>query len=224
MKTDAKYSCRDSTRFIPLFSSLWKKNLTLPFPSWMCQLKKVPLNLSLLFTVNPPLPANVYAGIPSVHKNAKNFLWPNSSLLATQKLPVANKDVLLALQNSNVIYQIHATAIVGMWAALPKDYKTESNNMFRNLSVMALLPQNVIFQFANSNIPPSQQLKFNLSRMIRPLDFTFYAIPLALNTMMTACSPFSQKDVCHFIFQLLKPPSLKLPTLFSANKKNSFIT
>ena len=40
----------------------------------------------------------------------------------------------------------HATAIVGMWAALPKDYKTESNNMFRNLSVMALLPQNVIFK------------------------------------------------------------------------------
>ena len=118
----------------------------------------------------------------------------------------------------------HATAIVGMRAALPKDYRTESNNMFRNLSVMGLLPQNVIFQFANVNIPPSQQLKFNLSRMIRPLDFTSYAIPLALNTIMTACSPFSQKHVRHFIFQLLKPPSLKLPTLFSADKKNSFIT
>ena len=86
----------------------------------------------------------------------------------------------------------HATVIVGMWAALPKDYETESNSMFRNLSVMALLPQNVIFQFADANIPPSQQLKFNLSRMIRPLDFTSYAIPLAPNTMMTACSPFSQ--------------------------------
>ena len=55
-----------------------------------------------------------------------------------------------------------------MWAALPKDYQTESNNMFRNLSVIALLSQNVIFEFANANIPPSQQLKFNLSRMIRP--------------------------------------------------------
>ena len=75
----------------------------------------------------------------------------------------------------------HATAIVSMWATLPKDYKTESNNMFQNLSVMALLPQNVTFQFAN--IPPSQQLKFNLSHMIWPLDFTSYAIPLALNTM-----------------------------------------
>ena len=41
---------------------------------------------------------------------------------------------------------------------------------------------------------------------------------------LTACSPFSQMDVCHFIFQLLKPPSLKLPTLFSADKKNLFIT
>ena len=69
---------------------------------------------------------------------------------------------------------------------------------------MALLPQNVTFQFANANIPASQQLKFNLSRMIRPLDFTSYAIPLALNIMMTAYSPFSQKDVRHFIFQLLK--------------------
>ena len=118
----------------------------------------------------------------------------------------------------------HATVIVGMWAALPKDYKTESNNTIRNLSVMALLPQNVIFQFANADILPSQQLKFNLSRMTRPLDFTTYAIPLALNTMMTACSPFSPKDVRHFIFQPLKPPSLKLPTLFSADKKNSFIT
>ena len=111
-----------------------------------------------------------------------------------------------------------------MWAALPKDYKTESNNMFRNLFVMALLPQNMTLQFVNANIPPSQQLKFNLSHMIQPLDFTSYAIPLALNTMMTACSPFSQKDVHHFIFQLLKPPSLKLPTLFSADKKNLFIT
>ena len=118
----------------------------------------------------------------------------------------------------------YASAIVGMWAALSKVYKTESNNIFRNLCVVTLLPKNVTFQFANANIPPSQQLKFNLSRMIRPLDFTFYAIPLALNTMMTACFSFSQKDVRHFIFQLLKPTSLKLPTLSSADKKNSFVT
>ena len=32
---------------------------------------------------------------------------------------------------------------------------------------MALLPQNVTFQFANANITPNQQLKFNLSHMIR---------------------------------------------------------
>ena len=81
---------------------------------------------------------------------------------------------------SILVVRIKITALVCMWAALPKNYKTESNNMFRNLSVMALLPQNVIFQFANANIPPSQQLKFNLSRMIRldfhwtwTLDFTF---------------------------------------------------
>ena len=136
---------------------------------------------------------------------------------------MANKDVLcLPYKIVMSFINFHATAIVGMWAALPKHYKTESNNMFQNLSVTALLPQNVIFQF--TNIPPSQQLKFNLSHMIRPLNFTSYAIPLVLNTMMTACSPFLQKGVRHFIFQLLKPPSLKLPTLFSADKKNLFIT
>ena len=131
---------------------------------------------------------------------------------------MANKDVLTYKIVTSVT-DFHATAIVGMWAALPKDYKTESNNMFRNLSVMALLPQNLIFQFANANVPPSQQLKFNLSRMIQPLDFTSYAIPLALNTMMTACSSFSQKDVRPFIFQLLKPSLLKLSTLYFLQTK-----
>ena len=118
----------------------------------------------------------------------------------------------------------HATAIVGVWLTLPEEYKTESNNMFQNISVLALLPKNMTFQFTNANIQPSQQLKFNLSCMIQPLDFTSYTIPFALNTMMTACSLFSQKNGRHFIFQLLKPHSLKLPTLFSADKKNSFIT
>ena len=103
----------------------------------------------------------------------------------------------------------HATAIVGMWAALPKDYKTKSNNMFQHLSVMALLPKNVIFQFANANIPLSQQLKFNLSHMIQPLDFSSYAIPLALNTMMTACSPFLQKGYSPFHFSALEATFIK---------------
>ena len=131
---------------------------------------------------------------------------------------MANKDVLTYKIVTSVT-DFHVTAIVSMWAALPKDYKTESNNMFRNLSVMALLLLNVIFQFANANIPPSQQLKSNLSRMIRSLDFTSYAIPLALNTMMTACSPFSQKDVRPFIFQFLKPSVLKLLTLYFLQTK-----
>ena len=109
-----------------------------------------------------------------------------------------------------------ATAIVGMWAVLPRGCTTESNKMFRNLSVMALLAKNVTFQFANANISFSQQLKLNLSRIIRP--FTFYAISFALDTMMITCSSFSQKDDRHFIFLLLKPPSLKIPILFSADK------
>ena len=46
---------------------------------------------------------------------------------------------------------IHVTAIVCMWAVLPKDCKTESKYMFRSLSVEARLPKNVPFQFANAN-------------------------------------------------------------------------
>ena len=146
------------------------------------------------------------------------FTKPTSSFLWLIRMCCLPYKIVTSFTN------FYATAKVSMWAALPKDYRTESNNTFRNLPVMALLPQNVTFQFANANIPPSQQLKFNLPHLIRPLDFTSYAIPLELNTIMTACSPFLQKDVYHFIFQLLKPPSSKLPTLFSADKKNSFIT
>ena len=119
---------------------------------------------------------------------------------------------------------IHATTIVGMWAALPKDYSTKSNNMFRNLSVMALLPKNVTFLFANASIPPSQQLKFNLSRMIRRLDFTSYAIPLALNTMMTACSPLSQKRLSPFHLSGLEVTFNKTSNLILCRQKESFIT
>ena len=35
-ENQCEYSWRDLTHFILLFGSLWKKNLTLSFPSWMC--------------------------------------------------------------------------------------------------------------------------------------------------------------------------------------------
>ena len=82
-------------------------------------------------------------------KPTSSFLWPIRMCCLPYKIVTS-------------FTNFHATAIVGMLAALPKVYKTESNNMFRNLSVMALLPQNVTFQFANANIPTSQQYKFNL--------------------------------------------------------------
>ena len=107
-----------------------------------------------------------------------------------QLLPVANKDVLPALQNSNVIYQFSCHCESRYVDCTSQTLQDRIKQLiFQNLSFMAL-PKNVTFQFANADILPSQQLKFNLSRMIRPLDFTSYAIPLVLNTIMTACSPF----------------------------------
>ena len=115
---------------------------------------------------------------------------PHVVYITNQLLPTANKDALPVSQNSNVIYQFsyfHATAIIVTWAVLPKDwytfkfiytslwevrptdwykYKTESNNMFRNLSVVAFLSKSVTFQFENANLSPSQQLKLNLLRVI----------------------------------------------------------
>ena len=162
--------------------------------------------------------------ITSSVKHCYLAVEPHVVYKTNQLLPVAIKDVLPALQNSNVIYQFSChcdSRYVGRTSQRLQDRIKQ--HVPKSIRYGTSSP-NVIFQFANANIPLSQKLKFNLSRMIRPLDFTFYAIPLALSTMMTACSPFSQKDVRHFVFQPLKPPSLKLPTLLSADKKNSFIT
>ena len=162
--------------------------------------------------------------ITSSVKHCYLTVEPHVVYKTNQLFPVANKDVLPALRNSNVIYQFSChcdSRYVGRSSQrlqdrikqhVPKSIRFGTSSQKRD------------FQFANVNIPPSQQLKFNLSRMIRPLDFNSYAISLAINTTMTACSLFSQKNVRHFNFQLLKPPSLKLRTLFSADKKNSFIT
>ena len=161
--------------------------------------------------------------VTSSVKHCHLSVEPHVVYKTNQLLPVANKNVLPALQNSNVIYQFlcHCNCrFVGRTSQRLQDRIKQHVPK----SIRYVLPQNVIFQFANANISPSQQLKFNLSRMIRPLDFTSYAIPLALKTMMTTCSPFSQKNVRHFIFQLLKPTLLKLLTIFSAEKKNLFIT
>ena len=99
----------------------------------------------------------------------------------------------------------HTTAIVGMWAVLPKDCETESNNMFRNLSIEAILSNNVLSQFANANIPPSQQPKRNFLPTSRPLDLNSYAILFRPNTTVIACSPFHLSAVAATFFKISNP-------------------
>ena len=55
-----------------------------------------------------------------------------------------------------------------MWAVLSKDCKTESNNMFRNSSAMALLSKKVTLQLVRANILTSQQLQTQ--------SFTHYSV------------------------------------------------
>ena len=108
-----------------------------------------------------------------------------------------------------------------MWAALPKDYKTESNNMFQNLSVMALLPQNVIFQFANANKSTTQ-----IQSLMHDSAIGLHLLRNPTCAQHYDDSMFSilEKRRSPFHLSALETPSLKLSTLFSADKKNSFIT
>ena len=97
---------------------------------------------------------------------------------------------------------------VGKWAVLPKGCRTESNNMFPNLSVLALLPKNAYFLLVGANLPP--RLIPSLLLLIQLLDFIFYKILPALNIMMTADFLLLPKAVHLFIYLLLKPLSSKL--------------
>ena len=92
-------------------------------------------------------------------------------------LSATNKDVLPALQKSNVIYQFSChcdSRYVGCSSF--KDCRTESNNMSPNLSVLALLPKNAYFLLVGANLPP--RLIPSLLLLIQPFDFIFCKILL----------------------------------------------
>ena len=134
-------------------------------------------------------------------------------------LSATNKDVLLALQKSNVIYQFSCHCDSRYVGRTPESCRTELNNTFPNLSALALLPRNAYFLLVNANLPP--RLIPSLLLLIQPLDFIFYKILPVLNTMMAADSLFLPKAPILSICLLLKPLSSKLLTLPSSDKKHS---
>ena len=160
--------------------------------------------------------------VTSTVKHCYLTVEPHVVYKTNQLLPVANEDVLPALQNNNVNYQFSChcgSRYVGSTSSRLRD---RIKQHVPNLSVIALLSKHFTFQFENANIPPSQQLKLILLRMIRLLDFFSYAIPLVLNTMMIACYQFSQKKVCYFIIPLLKPSLLSFQPYSLQTKRNCF--
>ena len=152
--------------------------------------------------------------IKSAVKQCFSALEPRVVYSTNELLPATNKDVLPALQKSNVIYQSSCRCDI------PKGCRTESNNMSPNLSVLALLPKNAYFLLVGANLPPG--LIPSLLLLIQPLDFIFYKILPVLNIMMTADFLFLPKAAHLFIYLLLKPLSSKLLTPPFADKKNSY--
>ena len=136
-------------------------------------------------------------------------------------LPSTNKDVLPALQNSNVIYQFSChcdSRYVGRTSQklqdrikqhVPKSIRSCSSSQKR------LLPA--------CRCKSSNQTNTLSLLLIQPLDFIFYKILPVLNIMKTADFPFLPKAVHLFIYPPLKPLSSKLLTPPSADKKNSCI-
>ena len=129
-----------------------------------------------------------------------------------------NKDVLPALQKSNVIYQFpchYDCRYVGHTSRRLQD-RIKQN-----------VPKLICSCFSQKRLLPACRCKSSfqtipsLLLLIQPLDFIFYKILPALNIMMTADFLFLPKVAHLFIYLLLKPLSSKLLTPPSADKKNS---
>ena len=134
-------------------------------------------------------------------------------------LSATNKDVMPALQKSNMIYQFsyHCDSrYVGCTSQRLQDrIKQHIPKSIRSCS----FSQNAYFLPVGANLPP--RLIPSLLLLIQPLDLIFYKILPALNIMMTADFLFLPKAAHLFIYLLLKPLSSKLLTPPSADKKKS---
>ena len=158
--------------------------------------------------------------VKSAVKQCFSAVEPRVVYSTKELLPATNKNVLPALQKSNVIYQFSChcdSRYVGCTSQRLQDrIKLHVPKSIRSCS-----SKNAYFLLAGANLPP--RLIPSLLLLIQPLDFIFYKILPALNIMMTADFLFLPKAAHLFIYLLWKLLSSKLLTPPSADKKNSYI-
>ena len=158
--------------------------------------------------------------VKSAAKQCISTVEPQVAYSTNELLSATNKDVLPVLQKSNVIYQFscHCDSryVTRTSQRLQDRIKQHVPKSIRSCSSFQkrLLPARQCKSSTQTLIP-------SLLLLIQPLDFIFYKILPALNIMMTADFLFLPKAAHFFIYLLLKPLSLKLLTLSSADKKNS---
>ena len=143
------------------------------------------------------------------------FVYSTNELLSA-----TNKDVLPALQKSNVIYQFSCHCDSRYVGGTSQRLQDRIKQHVPKSIVLALLPKNAYFLLVGTNFPP--RLIPSLLLLIQPLDFIFYKILPALNIIMTADFLLLPKAAHLVICLLLKPLSSKLLTPPSADKKNSY--
>ena len=78
--------------------------------------------------------------------NSASPLWNHVLFtLPTSFSPLPTRMYCLLYRKTTWFINSHATVTVAMYAVLPKGCRIESNNMFPNLSALALLPKNAYF-------------------------------------------------------------------------------
>ena len=158
--------------------------------------------------------------VKSAVKQCFSAVEPRVVYSTNELLSATNKNVLPALQKSNVIYQFSChcdSQYVGRTSQrlqdrtkqhVPKSIRSCSSSQKR------LLPARRCKSFTQTN---NQSLASDSA-----IGFHVYKILSALNMMMTANFLFLPKAAHLFIYLLLKPLSSKLVTPPSADKKNSY--
>ena len=154
--------------------------------------------------------------VKSAVKQCFSAVEPRVVYSTNELLSATNKDVLPALQKSNVIYQFSChcdTRYIGRTSQRQQDRIKQ--HVLK--SMHSCSSKNAYFLLVGANLPP--RLIPSLLLLIQPLDFIFYKILPALNIVMTADFLFLPTAAHFFIYLLLKPLSSKLLTAPSADKK-----
>ena len=113
---------------------------------------------------------------------------PRFVYFSNELVSATSKDVLSALQKSNVIYQSSCHCDCRYVGCASQRLQGKIKQPFPNLSVLTVLLRNAYFLPVDANL-----LIPSLLLLIQPLDFIFYKILPVFNIMMTVDSLFSPK-------------------------------